>query len=49
MDVEYWNVIAIFISGCATAGGEFPGGVVFSFIFVTFIAMRYHYLAIKLC
>ena len=37
-----WNtgmLLPFFISGCATAGGEFPGGVVFSFIFVTFIAI----------
>jgi hypothetical protein len=37
-----WNtgmILPFFISGCATAGGEFPGGVVFSFIFVTFIAI----------
>ena len=32
-------LLPFFISGCATAGGEFPGGVVFSFIFVTFIAI----------
>ena len=37
-----WNtgmLLPFFISGCATAGGEFPGGVVFSFIFVTFIGI----------